>query len=154
VLFESRLICFLCLQIVKLMEYNKDAEDMKTNDLRQSLNSEKTKCIEVMDRLNQEKKRTNELEEKVADLSEELERTKEILNTENEHFQAENRNLQNRVNSLREVEVDNVRMKDAVRQERSKNDKLQNLVNDLQNKENRRNKMNMKGVNCFWRIYL
>ncbi len=125
---------------------------MKTNDLRQSLNNEKSKCIEIMDTLNQEKKRTNELQERVVDLGEELERTKEVLNTENEHLQAENRSLQNRVNSLRDAELESVKIKEVVKQERSKNEKLQSLLNEMQNKENRRNKMTTKGVNIFLRL--
>ena len=35
------------------MEYAKDAEAIKGNDLKQNLNSEKTKCLELMDKLNQ-----------------------------------------------------------------------------------------------------
>ena len=102
------------------MEYNKDAEDIRMSDVKQSLNNEKTKCIEIMDKLNQEKKRTNELQTKVTDVSEELEKAKEILSSENEHFQAENRNLQNRINSLRDFEIENIKMKDVAKQEKLK----------------------------------
>lgn len=128
------------------MEYNKDAEAIKTNDLKESLNIEKSKCIDIMDKLNQEKKVTNSMQEKIGDLNEELEKTKEILNSESEHYQIENNNLQNRINHLREVEVENIQLKDLAKQEKLKIEKLQKCLSDLQNKENKRKFLNMKGV--------
>lgn len=68
------------------MEYAKDAEAIKGNDLKQSLNTEKTKCLELMDKLNQEKKKTNMMQEQLCDLNEEIVKIKEHLNSETYNF--------------------------------------------------------------------
>ena len=70
----------------KLMEYAKDAEVIKGNDLKQSLNTEKTKCLEFMDKLNQEKKKTNAMQEQLCDLNEEFVKIKDNLRVETENF--------------------------------------------------------------------
>jgi hypothetical protein len=58
--------------LVKLMEYNKDAEAIKYNDLKQGLNNEKKKYLELMEKLNQEKKKTNLTQEQLCEANEEL----------------------------------------------------------------------------------
>jgi hypothetical protein len=80
---------------LKLMEYAKDAEQIKCNDLRQSLNQEKTKSLDLMDKLNQEKKRTNSMQEQLSDLNDELMKIKEMLDAESKNFQLICKELEN-----------------------------------------------------------
>jgi hypothetical protein len=70
------------------MEYAKDAEAIKGNDLKQSLNIEKNKCLEMMDKLNQEKKKTNLMQEQLCELNEEVLKIKEHLDKETNHLHA------------------------------------------------------------------
>lgn len=67
------------------MEYAKDAEAIKGNDLKQNLNSEKTKCLELMDKLNQEKKKLNNVQEQLCDLKEEISKLKEHINIDSKN---------------------------------------------------------------------
>jgi hypothetical protein len=64
------------------MEYAKDAELIKANDLKRSLNIEKSKNIELMDKLNQEKKRSNQFSEQLFEANEQISNLKERLNIE------------------------------------------------------------------------
>lgn len=64
------------------MEYAKDTEAIKGNDLKQQLNSEKTRSLELVDKLNAEKKKTNAVQEQLAQLRDELAKIKERLNKE------------------------------------------------------------------------
>lgn len=70
------------------MEYEKDTEAIKGNDLKQSLNAEKTKCLELMDRLNQEKKRANSMQEQLGLLNDEVVSIKQRLNAETTNLHA------------------------------------------------------------------
>lgn len=64
------------------MEYAKDTEAIKGNDLKQMLNAEKTRSLELVDKLNAEKKKTNAVQEQLAQLRDELAKIKERLNKE------------------------------------------------------------------------
>lgn len=68
------------------MEYNKDAENIKANDLKQSLNAEKQKSLELMDKLNQERKKSNAMQEQLCDLKEEVARIKDHLAGETKNY--------------------------------------------------------------------
>lgn len=65
-----------------MMEYAKDTETIKGNDLKQSLNAEKAKYLDAMEKFNQEKKKTNSLQKQVADISDELNHIKQLLDAE------------------------------------------------------------------------
>ena len=69
-----------------MMEYNKDAENIKANDLKQSLNSEKAKNLESMEKLNQERKKTNVMQEQLCDLKDEVSRMRDTITIENKNY--------------------------------------------------------------------
>lgn len=71
---------------VQLMEYNKDAENIKANDLKQGLNAEKTKNLELMEKLNQERKKANAMQEQLCDLKDEVARMKDNVVSENKNY--------------------------------------------------------------------
>ena len=62
------------------MEYEKDTEAIKGNDMKQSLNAERSKCLELTDKLNQEQKKANSMQEQLSQLNEEVAVFKKILN--------------------------------------------------------------------------
>ncbi|RNA01317.1 A-kinase anchor 9-like [Brachionus plicatilis] len=69
---------------LKLMEYAKDSEIIKSNDLKQSLNLEKNKTFDLMEKLSQEKKKTNMMQEQLYELNEEVIKIKDLLNIDKE----------------------------------------------------------------------
>lgn len=69
-----------------MIEYAKDSEIIKANDLKQSLNLEKNKTLDLIDKLNQEKKKTNIMQDQLYELNEEVIKIKELLNIESNNF--------------------------------------------------------------------
>ena len=79
---------------LKLVEYARDAEAIKGNDLKQSLNAEKAKSLEFIERLNQETRKTNSQQEQLAELAEECARIKHMLEAQTASFAAIGKELE------------------------------------------------------------
>lgn len=69
------------------MEYAKEAETIKLNVQNQTLDAEKTKCLEYMDKYNQEKKKTVSMKEQLGVLNEQVSKIKERFDKESNEMQ-------------------------------------------------------------------
>lgn len=68
------------------MEYAKDAETIKGNDFKQALTLEKNKYLDLMDKYNQEKKKTSLMSDQLCEFKEEVNKIKKHLDQETEHL--------------------------------------------------------------------
>ncbi len=73
---------------LQLMEYNRDAENIKANDFKQSLNMEKAKNIELLEKLNHERKSSTSMQDQLADFKEEFNRIKQSLDNETSNYKS------------------------------------------------------------------
>ena len=69
-----------------MLEFERDAEIIKGNDLKQSLSLEKNRCMEYIEKLNEEKKKTSRMQEQLGELNDEVLKIKEHLDNETKNF--------------------------------------------------------------------
>lgn len=107
---------------VKHLQYCKDAEEINRNDLKQLLENEKSKSFELMDRVNELKRKSSTFNEQMGELSRELSQVRQLLAQESKQFQR----------LVSKLEADYTSKLSAFQRQESKFSELENRTKSLQ----------------------